>query len=168
MILHDWRCPRHGDFESSHAICPTFGCESEGVVKVFKRAPGVISATTRRFDAGLKQTATSYGLSNIRSARAGEAAYGGKNSNGVLWGDQVNQIVRPGGSGLPGLMQAAGGAYKRPDGKTEYGSAYKMPDGSTQVVPHGMRQAATEIGVTRRPLPRAERIVDPRDVARTA
>lgn len=167
MILNDWKCPRHGDFEASHAICPTFGCDSTGVVKIFKKAPGVISAATRRFDTGLKQSAASYGLSDIRSARAGEAAYGGKHSNGVLWGDQVNQIMRPGGT-LPGLMAAAGGAYKRPDGRTEYGSAYKMPDGSTQVVPHGMRQAATEIGVTKRALPRAERIVDPRDVARSA
>lgn len=151
MILFDFRCPRHGDFEASHPICGAMGCDSTGVTKIFKKAPGRLSATTKRFDAGLKATAASYGLTNIRSARAGEAAYGGKSSNGILWGDQVSQITK--GANFAGLAAAAAASNQ-----------YRMPDGSVKSVPNGMRLAANETGLTQRTLPKAERIIDPRDV----
>lgn len=153
MILHDWSCPRHGIFEASHAICPGLDCDSTGVVKVHLKAPGHLSATTRRFDAGLRTNADAYRLPNIRSARAGEAAYGGK-ASGILWGDQIEKITRP-GSNFASLAAAA-----------QATNSYKMPDGSVKSVPNGMRLASNEVGLTRRALPAAERIVDPRDVAR--
>jgi len=156
MILHDWRCGKHGIFEGSHPICPAMGCDSSDVVKVFLKPPGSRSDATRRFDAGLRENARRYGLPDIRSARAGEAAYGGKTGDGLLWGDAVNQVVKP-GTNFASLAAAA-----------QASNRYRMPDGSITSVPNGMRLAATEVGVTKRALPRAERIVDPRDVGRKA
>lgn len=93
MILFDWKCPRHGVFESSHPICDALGCDSEGVVKVFLKAPGLRSETMKRFDAGIRRSSDMMNISNFRSAKAGEAAYGGDAAKNLLWGRDAEKFT---------------------------------------------------------------------------
>jgi hypothetical protein len=147
MILHDFKCARHGGFEGSHAICPALGCDSSAVTKVFLRAPGHISDKTKRFDAGIRKSAEGMGLSNFRSARAGEAAHGGKGGDAVLWGAEAVQKKLPGVS-FAALQQSA-----------QKDITVTTPAGDTLTAPgklNGMRAAASS-GITARAVPRAER-----------
>lgn len=151
MILHDWHCRDHGNFEGSHPICPEMGCESEHVVKVYLKAPGIRSDFMKRHDAGIRKSADSMHLGNFRSARAGEAAYGGdigKPGERVLWGSDVNKVS---GKPFAALTQQA-----------EATSKFRKKDGSTEVVPNGMRLAA-QAGITSRPIKPAERTVSMAD-----
>jgi hypothetical protein len=154
MILFDWRCAVHGDFEGSHAICPHLGCDSGQVTKIFLKAPGSRSDKTRRFDAGIRKSAESMGLSNFRSARAGEAAHGGDIGKQVLWGNEVQKAMP--GTSFAQLSQQA-----------EAGSVFKKADGTVEKVPSGMRLAA-QAGITQRPVPKAERTVARADAAASA
>jgi hypothetical protein len=149
MILHDFKCAKHGLFERSHPICPHLGCDSSEVTKVFLRAPGTVSSATRRFDAGIRNSAERMGISNFRSARAGEAAYGGQAGKGLLWGDDVAKAF-PGMNFAQLQQRAAAGATMR------------LRNGETVTIPDGMRQAAAS-GITERVLPVAERTVHSAD-----
>lgn len=91
MMIKEYRCARHGPFEASHAICNAPGCDSSNVTREIRTAPKVKSETTTRTDAGLKQTAESYGLTNMRSAREGEATKVTRTSNQVIWGLEAAQ-----------------------------------------------------------------------------
>lgn len=93
MILHDFKCEIHGDFEGTHPICPENGCESENVVKLFRKSPMIFSGMTRATDRGLRESADSMGITNFRSARPGEASFGGEQAGQVLWGDQVKKSM---------------------------------------------------------------------------
>lgn len=93
MMLNDYECPRHGTFEASHAICPCMGCDSEGVKKVFLKAPKVKSDSTKRFDAGMRQSAEMYNQSDWKTAREGESAKANNRAAELLWGDDaVNKL----------------------------------------------------------------------------
>lgn len=96
-VIKEFRCLDHGEFEASHAICPALGCDSRMVVREFRTAPKVGTQFVKRFDAGIKHSADMYRISDFRSAREGEAAYGGNvkdvNGNGVLWGDQCRKVL---------------------------------------------------------------------------
>lgn len=93
-VLHDWFCADHGDFEGSHPICPAFGCDSHEVIKVYRKAPAFHDGATGRTDAGLRQTADSFGLSNLRSAREGEVTRPPhKSTLEVLWGADAAPTV---------------------------------------------------------------------------
>ena len=97
MILKDWRCPHHGDFESTHPICNGSGCDSAAVTQIHLRPPAFKSDATKRFDAGIAKTAAGMNLTNLRSARAGEAARGGEAAKAagteLLWGDDTRKIL---------------------------------------------------------------------------
>ena len=148
-IIHDFHCAEHGAFEGSHAICPTLGCESERVTKIFTKPPGSLSASTKRFDQGIRRSAENMNISNWRSARAGESSKPPLDGTQVLWGNDVPRA-------MPGQSFASLSATAAQQAATPF----TRPDGSKEMVPNnGMRQAATEIGITRRPLPQAERTV---------
>ena len=104
MPLHDWFCADHGDFEGSHPICPAFGCESEDVIKVFRKAPGIISGNTRNTDRTFRSLSDSTGQTNFRTAYPGESAHVDAKPEGIrsLWGaDAARQY---GGVDIPRLM----------------------------------------------------------------
>ena len=145
MPLFDWRCPKHGTFERAHPICPGNGCDSADVVKVFLKPPGSRSDSTKRFDAGIRKSAEMMNLSNFRSAKAGESSKVPLQGAQVLWGNDVNKAM-PNGMGAMTQMAAK-----------QANTVFKTTQGAVTLPNNGMRQAATETGITKRPLPRAER-----------
>lgn len=136
-IIHEWKCAVHGPFEGSHPICPEFGCDSESVVKEIRTPRGFKSDATKRTDAGVKRTAEVYRQSDIRSAHEGESSKAGNRSAELLWGDRGRDILQS--------------AMSQPSSHT-----YRDAKGRDHVVHSGMRMAAEEAGITKRPLPVAE------------
>lgn len=74
MVIKEYRCAAHGYFESGEASpsCPKGGCTT--VQQVFLTAPAFRSDKTKRSDANLRQIASDFGLTDMRSAREGEPA----------------------------------------------------------------------------------------------
>jgi hypothetical protein len=70
-VVNDYKCPKHGYFESRKAECPMKDCHEE-VFIVFLQAPNMVSAKTRFTDKSTKQLAIEFGMSNIKTAREGE------------------------------------------------------------------------------------------------
>jgi len=70
-VLSDYKCEKHGYFESRKPTCPMKGCNEE-VLQVFLQAPGLVSAKTKATDNNVKQLAIEFGMSNIKSTREGE------------------------------------------------------------------------------------------------
>lgn len=70
-VLKDFKCDKHGYFESRKAQCPMKGCDAE-VFHVFLQAPGLVSNKTKNTDRTVKQLAMEFGMSNIKSTREGE------------------------------------------------------------------------------------------------
>ena len=70
-VLHDYKCPKHGYFESRKAQCPMKDCHEE-VAQVFLQAPSLISAKTKFTDKSTKQLAIEFGMSDIKTTREGE------------------------------------------------------------------------------------------------
>lgn len=110
MMLNDYKCPRHGLFEASHPICGAMGCDSEGVEKVFLKAPGTKSDYTKRFDAGIKKSAAAYGQTNFLSAREGEVAKANNRASELKWGNDAASFL-----GQPGV-DAMASAPRQPEG----------------------------------------------------
>jgi hypothetical protein len=152
MILHDFKCAKHGVFEGSHPICPELGCQSIDVIKVFLKAPGMLSASTKRFDAGIRESARNMNLTNFRSAKAGEAAHGGTLGQAVLWGNEAEKIS---GKPFAALTQQAAA-----------GAKYTHANGTVEHIPDGMRQAAPS--VQKNVLAPAQRTVASNDMASKA
>lgn len=101
-VIHEWFCADHGEFEGTHAICPCFGCDSSDVVKEHRTPIGMKSDSTKRFDAGIRETARSYGQSDFKSAtREGDSSKAHNQAAQVLWGDAGAKLL-----GKP-LTQAA-------------------------------------------------------------
>jgi hypothetical protein len=101
-IIHEWFCGDHGEFEGTHGICPAFGCDSHDVVKEHRTPVGIKSDSTKRFDAGIRETARSYGQSDFNSAkREGDSSKANSQADQVLWGDEGARML-----GKP-LTQAA-------------------------------------------------------------
>lgn len=152
-VIHDFECPKHGVFEGTHAICPHLGCDSAKVKMVFLKAPGLLSAGTRNFDRGIKQTATQMNLPNLRSAQEGDTAYGGHHAGKMLWGQEGMQH-------FGGAEAMAAASHTSIAQTNAYVDALNKADKSKQR-PHvadGMRSTATDQGLTQRVLPPAERI----------
>lgn len=72
-VLHDYKCEKHGFFESREAVCPE-GCKK--VMRVYLRAPAVMSKRTKNADKTLKNLANDFGMTNMRSTREGESQQG--------------------------------------------------------------------------------------------
>jgi len=70
-VLKDYKCDKHGYFESLEAKCPMKSC-SEDVYVVFLQAPGLISDNTKKNDKTVKQLAMDFDMTDIRSTREGE------------------------------------------------------------------------------------------------
>lgn len=70
-VLKEFKCFAHGFFEGFEARCPK-GCTT--VQQVFLTPVGTRSDKTKSADANLRQIALDFGLSNMASARQGEAA----------------------------------------------------------------------------------------------
>ena len=139
MVIKEWRCTTHGDFEGSHPICPALGCRSQKVERVFLTAPGVKSEFVTRHEKGVAKLAASYGQSDFRTAKAGEMSKKQELGQKLLWGNDIQKTLRMDMNTLTAGANAP----------------IVHPDGSLKAVPHGMRQAATELGITHRVLPPA-------------
>ncbi len=154
-VIKEWNCLLHGPFEGSHPICCEHGCDSKAVVREFRTPPNIGSRMLKQFDAGMKRSSDMYRIGNFRSAREGEAAYGGDagkdNGMQVLWGEQCKRVL---GRSFAELTTMA----HRPI----VGDTY-VP---TRDRNNGMRDAATDIGITGRRLPKAELGV-PKDDAKS-
>ena len=138
-IVKEWECATHGVFDSSHPICPALGCRSKKVERVFITAPGIKSEFHTRHERGIKKLASAYGQTDFRNARAGEASIKSPLGSKLLWGNDVEKNL---GMNMSTLTAGANAPVVH-------------PDGSLKTVPHGMRQVATELGLTQRVLPPA-------------
>jgi len=69
-ILKDYKCQEHGFFEGYEPTCPQ-GC-TDYVLQVFLQAPGFKSDKSKAADRQLKELASEFGMSDIKSTRAGE------------------------------------------------------------------------------------------------
>jgi len=69
-ILHDYKCPAHGYFESTEAVCP-HGCTDVQVV--FLQPVATMSDRTKGSDKTLKQLALDFKMSDVKSVKEGEA-----------------------------------------------------------------------------------------------
>lgn len=135
--MKEWECPNHGPFIATHPMCPAIGCEAE-IKRVFITAPAIGSSELKRFHAGLKQSVDLMGLGNLRSARAGETAYGG--TSGLLWGDAVKETL---GVDVAGLTAFAAKPLK---------VTYK--DGHEETIEKSVMRELGEEGITQQVLPR--------------
>jgi hypothetical protein len=150
-VLREWACLEHGPFEGSHAICPALGCDSRAVSQEFRTPVGIRSGLTKRTDAGIRKSVDMYGLGNVRSAREGEASYGGDKGKElgmeVLWGNDVQKKMGRSFAEMTGVAQRPLIVKKRD------GSGTLRLDQN-----NAMRQAATELGITRRVVPQAAEV----------
>lgn len=152
MIIKEWFCSEHGDFEGSHAICPALGCESAEVIRVFHTAPGMKSDNTKRFDDGVRRSAELYQQSDYRSAKAGESSKANNQAASVLWGSNAQDFLAKGGRDITTAHQPASYNITDKEGKK-----------STWTDHGGMRTVANEVGITKNRLPAAERIIPTND-----
>lgn len=70
-ILRDYKCQVHGFFEGFEPICP-HGCTDELVLQVFLKSPGFVSDKSKAADSHLRNLASEFGMSDIKSTRPGE------------------------------------------------------------------------------------------------
>lgn len=156
-VLKEWRCAEHGDFESTHPLCPNFGCESVNVERVFLTPVGTRSDSTKRFDAGIRKSAEMMGISNFKSAKAGDTSFAGRAQENevlgtkVLWGDEVAKPVAQGGLGQ-GFAQLTAAAQAPFVATRADGSQVSLTSNNA------MAEAATELGITSRPVPKAAEV----------
>lgn len=81
--LKDYKCEKHGYFESRKAECPMKGCDAT-VHVVFLQAPGVKSDRTKNTDKTLRGLAKDFGMTNIKSTREGEHQTGYLSRNNIM------------------------------------------------------------------------------------
>lgn len=70
-VLHDYKCPKHGYFESRKAQCPMKDCAEE-VAIVYLQPVGLMSDGTKKNDKTIKQLAMDFDMTNVKSTREGE------------------------------------------------------------------------------------------------
>jgi hypothetical protein len=138
-VIKEFECAEHGVFEGTHPICPEIGCESNSVKRVFLTAPMVSDGMLKRFDASTKKSVDMMKLGNLRTARAGEAAYG-NNGSGMLWGDDIKRVM---GVDMAQLQQAAATPLK-----------VTHKDGRKETIEKSVMRELGAEGITKRVLPR--------------
>lgn len=138
MVIKEWKCAKHGVFDSSHPICPALGCRSESVERVFMTPVGIKSEFVTRHEKGIKKLAAAYGQTDFKTARAGEASIKHPVGSELLWGSDVKKKL---GMDI-GQLTA----------QTAQPFVVQHNDGTKEVVPHGMRQAA-DLGIQNRVVP---------------
>lgn len=139
MVIKEWKCKTHGVFDSSHPICPALGCRSKNVERVFITPPGIKSEFVRRHEKGIQKLAAAYGQTDFKTAKAGDASIKSPVGSKLLWGNDVKQAL---GMDMGQLTAQTAQPFTVTKG-----------DGKTETVPHGMRLAATELGITQKVLP---------------
>lgn len=72
-ILRDYKCPKHGFFESFDPECP-HGCAE--IMEVQLAAPSIQSDRTKGADKTLNKLASDFKMTNIKSTREGESQEG--------------------------------------------------------------------------------------------
>lgn len=70
-VLKEFVCIVHGEFESSHPICPNYGCDSKGVSQEFRTPVRIGTQFRKAFDAGIRKSSEMMGGKNFRTAKAG-------------------------------------------------------------------------------------------------
>ena len=70
-VLKDYKCSKHGYFESRKAECPMKDCHEE-VMAVFLQAPATKSDRTKIGDKALQGLADQFQMTDIKSTRTGE------------------------------------------------------------------------------------------------
>lgn len=137
-VIKEFECAVHGVFESTHPICTEIGCEAE-VKRVFLTPPAIGSEYLKRFDKGIRQSVDMMKLGNLRSARAGEAAFG-NGGKGMLWSDEVKTAL---GVDMGGLLASASKPLK---------VTYR--DGREETLPKSVMRELGAEGITRKVLPK--------------
>lgn len=97
-ILRDYKCSKHGFFESFDAECP-HGCPE--VMEVQLSAPAIRSERTTGADKTLNQLATDFKMTNIKSTREGENQQGYFTRNNAPQPREVRE-ARPGDAAIWG------------------------------------------------------------------
>lgn len=97
MILREYRCKAHGDFEAwddGDVQCPSKGCQWE-ITQVFTKAPGMISRNTRNKDVILKDIAKGLNATDM-SNKDGNFSFNkatkGQTPTGIVR-DEVGKII---------------------------------------------------------------------------
>jgi hypothetical protein len=144
-VIKEFECIFHGNFEGSHPICPENGCLSEAVTQVFLTPVTIGSQFRKRFDAGMRKSAEMYQIDDWKSAKAGDTSFAGRAPVGqeLLWGDGCKKVMGRSFAELTGLAAKPLVVEKRDGGQIRLERN------------NGMREAATEAGITARRLPKA-------------
>lgn len=105
-VLRQYACPKHGIVEcfDDAPHCKRPRCK-EDLVEL-PSAPSIVHQATKGIDKTARQLASDYKMTNIKSAREGEAQKGGdsERGSGVIWG----------GSGQVNIAAALAGQLARP------------------------------------------------------
>ncbi|MBA0085215.1 MAG: hypothetical protein HRJ53_09475 [Acidobacteria bacterium Pan2503] len=137
-VMKEWECPEHGYFASTHPLCPEIGCTAD-CPRVFVTPVTVSDGVLKRFDASTKKSVDMMGLGDLRTARAGEAAYGNGGA-GVLWGDECQRVL---GVDMAGLRASAA----KPLNVT-------FADGRKETIEKSVMRELGREGITQRVLPK--------------
>lgn len=94
MVIREYRCAEHGEFECSDPICPAPGCRSQDVTREFRTAPAVRSRMVTQHDTGIRDLSERMGGADFRSAQQeGDTAYGGHLAGGMKWGQDAEKFL---------------------------------------------------------------------------
>ncbi len=89
-VLHDYFCSEHGIFEAWDAKCPMKICKGE-ISKVFLQPVGTKSEKTKATDKNINNLALDFGMTDIKSTRAGEHQTGYLKRNNELTDKQFEE-----------------------------------------------------------------------------
>ena len=131
-VLREWKCPKHGTFESDYPICNGNGCDSSKVVQVFLTAPSFKSSRTKGIDKTLKDVAAHHGLTDM-SNRDGKALKGG-NGGGAIWGQAADKTIG-GGVNLQSMLAHTGG-FEQSGMYQAHASIPKLVNGRPPTIVH--------------------------------
>ena len=131
-VLHDYMCSEHGIFESMEAKCPMKFCKGE-LSKVFLKPVGLKSDKTKATDKNLKNLASDFKMTDIKSTKEGDS------QSGYLTRNNTTKEPRPGDS----VMWGSQGSFSMQN--IMGGNAFRSVRGESVGV------KPTEVGVKRGP-----------------
>ena len=134
MILKEYLCAAHGDFDAGEAQCP-HGCSGNMVARVFRTPPTIQSRGYRKMNATFETLASENGMKNMRNSngqgmrkadyathdrlnRATQMIVGAGKS---IQGQDAGQYFKPLGA-MAGTNTGPGGALQRVNGRMTVGS----------------------------------------------
>ena len=92
-ILKDFKCVEHGYFEGYYPQCPQ-GCVDD-IMRVYLKAPAYKSDRTKKADRTLNNLASDFQMTDIKSAREGEAQNGYYTRNNAKTSKDIPAIQQP-------------------------------------------------------------------------